>query len=504
MNKDQLKDSGLLLIGNIIIKLSNFFKQLILAFFLGISEAIDIYLLAMIIPTIIQGMLGGGIGEIIVTKLNSKEEKKGFIETYVSLFTLVTVICIIVYITTINLWTPFFVEETFNQQLFINLSLLFSINLIPAYFASVLKPLLYYKGHYKYYILTTFIAELASITLIYYLVSDIGIYAFVYGIIMNMCLQAIFYYKKTSLNFKIVIRSRIWKKNKLKLIKAAKQTLTLGLQTLVFHLSTLSQRFLAVKYLAPGYLSSFNYAKNLSVLPSSILLSSVITTTYIEQVRKKNNSLDEFNLYTNRMGVLFSKLSLFLQTVLMIFSPLIIVLFYRRGAFDENAVELTLIIFQILIIGFFSKIIFDFLSRTFYILSFYKSLFVGILLKTICEISILYFCINTIDNVLPIAFVISNFFILFYMLMLLYKNNNETINLKTFVFTSILSSVTSIMIIYFYSFIIHYLLNISLFKLASIYIIPFLLTLTIVYYYLNKIPELKLILNLIKSKFNGK
>lgn len=88
--------------------------------------------------------------------------------------------------------------------------------------------------------------------------------------------------------------------------------------------------------------------------------------------------------------------------------------------------------------------------------------------------------------------------------MLLYKNNNETINLKTFVFTSILSSVTSIMIIYFYSFIIHYLLNISLFKLASIYIIPFLLTLTIVYYYLNKIPELKLILNLIKSKFNGK
>ena len=86
MQKDQVKNSGLLIVSNLFISLTNFLKQVIMAYFLGVSSQIDILLLAQIVPTILQAMIGGGAGEILVIKRNKVISNEGFFEAvYVKL-----------------------------------------------------------------------------------------------------------------------------------------------------------------------------------------------------------------------------------------------------------------------------------------------------------------------------------------------------------------------------------------------------------------------------------
>ena len=88
MNR-QLNNIALLFSGQVLIKSSSFLKQLIMAYFLGVSGKIDLLLVAQIIPNIIGSMISGGAGELLVTKSNIDDKSKG---NYVTLYTFLTVI----------------------------------------------------------------------------------------------------------------------------------------------------------------------------------------------------------------------------------------------------------------------------------------------------------------------------------------------------------------------------------------------------------------------------
>ena len=79
----QLKNSGILLFGQLFIKGSSFLKQLILAFYLGISAQVDLLLIAQIIPSILISILSGGAGEILVT---TQQKNKTYNERFLALF----------------------------------------------------------------------------------------------------------------------------------------------------------------------------------------------------------------------------------------------------------------------------------------------------------------------------------------------------------------------------------------------------------------------------------
>ena len=96
------------------------------------------------------------------------------------------------------------------------------------------------------------------------------------------------------------------------------------------------ERTLCMRYLQPGFLSALNYSKSLTELPRMAFLSSVLTTSYIEQIKRKEDSQQEFLRYSNKIRNFLSEISSIMQLALMIFAPFIVVILFKRGAFDDK------------------------------------------------------------------------------------------------------------------------------------------------------------------------
>ena len=138
-------------------------------------------------------------------------------------------------------------------------------------------------------------------------------------------------------------------------------------------------------------------------------LSSVLTTSYIEQIKRKEDSQQEFLRYSNKIETFLSEISSIMQLALMIFAPFIVVILFKRGAFDDEAVLLTFTIFQILSVGFLPNLMTNFLSRTMYIESQYKTLFKITVLRFFIEMGIMSMVIFYSPYSIPIAIVTSKF-----------------------------------------------------------------------------------------------
>ena len=85
MKINQLKNAGLLFFAQFLIKGSNFIKQIVLAYFLGVSEFIDLFLIAQIIPNIAGSMFSGGTGEVILTVQTEDETENKKFNTPISI-----------------------------------------------------------------------------------------------------------------------------------------------------------------------------------------------------------------------------------------------------------------------------------------------------------------------------------------------------------------------------------------------------------------------------------
>ena len=80
MDKTQIRNSGILVISNLVINATGFLRQLLMAWLLGISAQVDLLLLAMVVPAIIQSMIGGGAGEILVIRREKEGLREGSFE----------------------------------------------------------------------------------------------------------------------------------------------------------------------------------------------------------------------------------------------------------------------------------------------------------------------------------------------------------------------------------------------------------------------------------------
>ena len=118
-----------------------------MAWVLGMSAHVDLLLLAMIVPTIIQAMIGGGAGEILVIKRDRSVQREGSFEAIFIFSCLIPVIILgAAFFFSLDLLIPFFDIGSNDTGLFSSLSLIFIVNMIPGTFVSVLRPQLYSKG----------------------------------------------------------------------------------------------------------------------------------------------------------------------------------------------------------------------------------------------------------------------------------------------------------------------------------------------------------------------
>jgi putative peptidoglycan lipid II flippase len=496
----QLKNSGLLLFGQLFIKGSSFIKQLILAFYLGISAQVDLLLISQIIPSILLSIFAGGAGEILVTtQKKNKSYNDTFLVLFISSIVLITSVFGLLYLLLNPLFAQFFAVQEGQIELFWQLSIIVVINQIPSVFVSGLQPLLYAKEKYKYYVASSLFSEIVGICFILSLFNSLGIVAFPLGILTTQSIKAIFYLFGHKLKFKFLFIKEAWREQRDELIEILKKTFSLSLQTLVNHLSVLGERLLSFRFLSPGVLSSINYSKTLSQLPKMAMLSSLLTTTYIEQVERKTKSQDDYLSYTNRMEKALNEVAFVFQMFSMIFAPIILVIFFKRGAFDIQAVEQTFLFYQILTIGFLPGLMTSFLSRTMYIESQYKTLFKIILIKTIIEFGIMYSCIAYSQYSIPIAIVLGKFFtsIAIFIYLKNYKPGilNVTTFIKTYGLLILLSS--AILIVNHHS--LNFILSKDLLSMGVMYL-PFFLVFSILSFLYFKGQYKNDLLNIFKKR----
>ena len=282
MDRKQLKDSGILVFSNLVINAAGFLGQVIMAWVLGVSADVDLLLLAMIVPAIIQSMIGGGAGEVMVIKRDRPGFSKGSFET---LFLAVCIVPII--ILGAATWimagrmAPLFRIDAEGTALFTTLTLIFVLNMLPATITSVLRPHLYAKGLYRFYAVSVTVAQITGIVFILATVRWLGIYSFALSTLITSAVMAVWFSLKAGLSVSALFNAAVWRHESKELVLLVKRVTSLSVQTLINHFATFWERSLSVRYLAPGYLSSLNYAKTLTELPNAVLLSSKIGRAHV-------------------------------------------------------------------------------------------------------------------------------------------------------------------------------------------------------------------------------
>lgn len=484
--RKQIKNVGILFIGQLVIKGSSFLKQLLMAFFLGVSGQVDLLIVSQIIPSILSSMIAGGAGEILVT---SKKKGTHYDENFVALFifsiTTLTLFTSLIYLLCLPLVSALFNVHISQKSLFWSISIIVILARIPAALVSGLQHLLFAKDKYNFFIISSLTAEIAGILTIVLLFKNIGVLAFAYGLLVTPFVNALLFVYAHQLNIFVIFNKNIWIEQKEELISILKKTLSLSLQTLLNHLSTFWERTLSFRFMSTGFLSAMNYSKSLTELPKMALLSSILTTTYIEQINKKKEDDNEYLKYTNKMEKFLSEISLIFQILSIFFGPFILILFFKRGAFDELAVIKTFAIYQILSIGFLPGLMMNFLSRTMYIEAELKKLFYVILAKFILEITIMISFISLSTFAIPVAIVLGKFFSNITIFIILLRKHKEIFNVSAFIKINILLLILSVTIGITNNYLITILIPKSIWELTSIYAPLFILFAFATFYYLS-------------------
>lgn len=398
---------------------------------------------------------------------------------------MLTILLSLVYLLFSPLFLSFFELGAERIHLFMNMTIFILLSKIPGAIVSSLQYLVFLKDKYNYFILASLISELAGLTFIFLFIEPHGIITFPIAILITSLINALFFIFVIDLNIRALIRMVAWKSNKDHLIILIRQTSTLGLKTLITYLSQFWERILSFKFMTTGYLSALNYSKKLTEYPKMIMLSSLLTTSYIEQIKRREDHKSYIG-YTNSIQKIIGEISFVFQIAGILFGPFILIFIFNRGAFDDNAVELTLALYQLLSIGFLPGILLNFLSRTMFIEQEYKKLLYLSVVRFSVEVLIMSFLLNFTIYSIPIALVAGKFIISIILFIILNKKNPGIFNKKHFAFTYTSILIISAILIILNNYFLPQLLSISKDDLLFIYLPIILIYGVIVFFIFRK------------------
>lgn len=461
-----------------------------MAYFLGVSGRVDLLIVSQIIPNIIGSMISGGAGEILVTKTDADESsKRPFVTCFTLMSTALMAIFLFLYYLILPLVTDKLDIQLSDQNLFAKITFVIIISKIFGSVVSCLQHLLYAKNLYKKFIIVSLIAEFLGVVVILLFVKDNNIMAFAYGILVSTGTTALLFIYIHQLPILSLLNVENWRSNWFELKEIFKKILTLSLQTLMNHLSLFWERTLSFKYLQPGYLSALYYSKSLTELPKMAFLSSVLTTSYIEQNKRKEVSQEKYLAYSNKVDGLLNETAFFFQCISLLLSPFILVVLYYRGAFNSSDVEHTLLIYQVLTIGFLPGLMFNFLTRTMFIESEIRHLFWVITCKSVFEIILMTLFIHSFFMTIPIVLTLSKFLCVFYLYYYLNKKKSGIFNLKKAIQLYSFTIVVSLLIYFLNQLVIKKVTTIPILELTIYYIPIFLIALILSFYFVKNLKK---------------
>jgi putative peptidoglycan lipid II flippase len=429
----QVRSTFLLFLTQIALKGSSFIKQLLLAYFLGVSRDLDILLVAQIVPSIIGSIFSGGGGEIMAIQLRGDSTRNiHTLSLLTFILVVITLLCNGIYIAFIPFFGDVLDVEISKMQLFFTLSILVSLSKLPLSVVSSLQQFIYVRNKYKTAMYISIFAEICGLLFIVTTAAEFGIISFAIAMLLSAFINALGYIFLIKVNLLLSFNVRLWKTYKVIITQTLSKIMTLGVQTLINHTSTFAERALGFKYLSDGYVGAMSYAKSVTELPRVVMLSSILTTTYAEQVRLKNSDLPGYRFYTNKMHDFIFSLSTIAQFFSLIFAPYIIILFFQRGALTKNDLELIQVIFQVLTFGFVPGMMFGFLSKVMFIEGENTWMLKMTIVKTLVELAFMYILVLNIDHGIPVALGIGKIFFTVAILIYLSFKHPGIINHKRF------------------------------------------------------------------------
>ena len=173
--------------------------------------------------------------------------------------------------------------------------------------------------------------------------------------------------------------------------------------------------------------------------------------------------------YSKKMNDFISTLAFIAQLFSLIFAPFIIIVLFRRGAFDANDVYLTMSIYQVLCLGFVPGLMMGFLSRIMFIEGKNTWMLKATVLKTIVELVLMYQLIFHFNQGIPIALTIGKVFFIVLIFIYLQRNKKGIVDGRKFFTRFGFLFVLSILLLLVNKWIVSYLLCISNFDLLLLY-----------------------------------
>ncbi len=363
-----------LMLISIVSQITGFFRELALSYFYGASNISDAYLISLTIPMVIFAFIGKSLSTSFIPIYASVEndigEKKAlnFTRNLIShLLIIMTMIVVISYLFTpqiIKLFASGFDNPT--AEIATGFSRITIFGIYSMMMVNILTALLQYKNYYLVPALTGIVMNTVVIFSIYlsWFYQELMILSI--GTLVSMIAQL---FLLTPLMKKINFKLNLYyEKNDQNLKEMIYLSIPVILGVSVNEINVLIDRTIASS-VAVGGISALNYANKLNGFIYGIFVFSIVTVLYPTIIKKINQGDQKGFLKSFREATIGVLLFVLPATVgLMVLSEPIIKLLYGRGAFDQEAINLTssaLFFYSFGIIGVSLRLV---ISRVYYAL----------------------------------------------------------------------------------------------------------------------------------------
>ncbi len=365
------KTAFLLMVITLFSKLFGFGRDLVLSYFFGASGISDSYLISLVVPSVIFGLIGTGIVTAYIPMQSRVLDESGEAEAarFTSNFTNIILVVVSVGFVLGMIFTQsivrFFAMGFSGETLDITVKFT-KITLFAMYFNALISIFSGYLQIKNNYVIPALIGFPLNVIVIISIViaakSNYIILAI--GTLLAMASQFFLmvpFIKKTGFTYTFFFD---FKDERIKNILFIALPVILG--TSVNQINVLVDRTIASS-LAVGAISALNYASRLNLFIQGLFVTSIITATYpmMSSYASKNNYSEIKKIIRESVNtIIIFVLPITLGT--LIFSEEIISILFARGAFGASAAQMTSVALFFYAFGMLGFGFRDVLSRAFY------------------------------------------------------------------------------------------------------------------------------------------
>ena len=378
----------------------SFIKEAVIAGFFGTSAGTDAYTIAIQIPVILFAVVSTAIQTVVVPLYSKalygegKKDADNFASNFTTIVTIITItaviICEIFTDQIVYLFAPGLNHEI--HDLAVQLSRIVLPTMIMTELITINAGIMQVNGSYVLPALSVNVLNTVFVLVIIFCAKFLGIYAAAGGVFIGTLLQVLYSVIVRRKYFKYKLRLNIKDK---RIIKAGKMAVPVFLGIGAAEINKIVDKMVS-SFLITGSISSLNYASKLTTAISSLLITNIATVVYPKY--SKYAAKNDEKALSDMFKMTLSLYLLILVPIIFggaFLSREIIILVFKRGAFDENSVKAVAPLFACYLICLIFTAIRQSASRVFYSLGDsktpMKNSVIGIGINIILNIILAYY-----------------------------------------------------------------------------------------------------------------